>query len=282
MPPESAESAESAEFSGSPGSPEYTERASALPGAVVWTKTPGPGRSLTPGPGAAPRPVLPDGCMDLLWTPGRLFVAGPDTRAHPAQGGAGDRFAGIRFAPGTAPAVLGVPAHELRDLRVDLADLWGTAAAARLTERVDAAADPVAALEAVALETAGRRAADGVRPDPLLTRVAGLLAAGAPVAAAAADVGLGPRALHRRSLDGFGYGPKTLARVLRLRRALALTARGAPYAAVAAAAGYADQAHFSREMRTLTGMTPGAYRRTGGQASAKRETPMPSGSSTTA
>ncbi|MFJ8228670.1 helix-turn-helix domain-containing protein [Streptomyces sp. NPDC094448] len=238
----------------------YEERASALAGAVVWTKSPAPGAPAGPGASPAPvRPVLPDGCMDLLWTPGRLFVAGPDTRAQPPQGGPGDRFAGIRFAPGTAPAVLGVPAYELRDRRVELADLWGAAGARRLTERVDAAADPPAELESVALETAARRAAEGVRPDPLLTRVAGLLDGGAPVAAAADEVGLGARTLHRRALDAFGYGPKTLARVLRLQRALALVGRGAPYACAAAAAGYADQAHFAREMRALSGMTPSGY-----------------------
>ncbi|QDY79624.1 helix-turn-helix domain-containing protein [Streptomyces qinzhouensis] len=261
----------------------YEERASALAGAVVWTKTPAPGgRGMVAG---TARPVLPDGCMDLLWTPGRLFVAGPDTRAQPPQGGPGDRFAGIRFAPGTAPAVLGVPAHELRDLRVELAGLWGAAGARRLTERVDTAADPVNELESVALETAARRAADGVHPDPLLTRVVRLLDGGAPVAAAAGAVGLGPRALHRRALDAFGYGPKTLARVLRLQRALALVGRGAPYASAAVSAGYADQAHFAREMRALSGMTLSTYwsgYRAGAQAAAKSETPMPSGSSTTA
>lgn len=26
--------------------------------------------------------MLPDGCMDLLWTEGRLLVAGPDTRPY--------------------------------------------------------------------------------------------------------------------------------------------------------------------------------------------------------
>ncbi|AZK97243.1 helix-turn-helix transcriptional regulator [Streptomyces tsukubensis] len=237
-----------------PTYPTYEERASALAGAVVWAKSPAPGAAA-----AAVRPVLPDGCMDLLWTPGRLFVAGPDTRAQLPQGGPGDRFAGIRFAPGTAPAVLGVPAYELRDRRVELADLWGAARARRLTERVDAAADPVAALESVALETAERRAADGVRPDPLLTRVVRLLDGGAPVAAAADEVGLGARTLHRRAQAAFGYGPKTLARVLRLQRALALVGRGAPYASAAVSAGYADQAHFTREMRALSGMTPSGY-----------------------
>ncbi|GGV06184.1 helix-turn-helix domain-containing protein [Streptomyces spectabilis] len=225
----------------------YAERPSPLlPGAVVWTKTAHPS-----GGGSA---VLPDGCMDLLWTEGRLFVAGPDTRAHaPGTAAPPGRYAGIRFAPGTAPAVLGVPAHELRDRRVDLADLWSAAEVRRLTARVDAAADPLAALERLAYERTDRAPA----PDPLLARVVAHLNAGRGVAETAAAVGLGARQLHRRALPAFGYGPKTLARVLRLQRALALARDGLGQAETAAAAGFADQAHLARDVKELTGMPLG-------------------------
>lgn len=244
----------------------YEERPSRLEGAVVWTRT------LDARPGAA-HPVLPDGCMDLLWADGRLLVAGPDTHAHTADGDLALVYAGVRFAPGTAPAYLGVPAHELRDQRVELADIWGGGEARRLTERIDEAADRVAELEAVALH----RAAVAGPPDPLLSEVVRRLEAGATVAGAADAIGLGTRQLHRRSLDAFGYGPKTLARVLRLQRALTLVRAGVPYAEAALAAGCADQAHLAREMRDLAGITLGAY-----SASANSETPQPSGSRITA
>ncbi len=229
----------------------YRERASRLPGAVLWTRAGADG-----GDGAAVRPVLPDGCMDLLWREGRLFVAGPDTHAYvpgPETGGAvsGGRYVGVRFYPGTAPALLGVPADELRDRRVELADLWGGARARRLTERVDGADDPMRVLEAVALE----RAAQAAPPDPLLAEVVRSLDAGRPVAETAAKVGLNARTLHRRSLPAFGYGPKTLARVLRLQRALALARDGWPYARTAVEAGFADQAHLARDVKELTGLT---------------------------
>lgn len=106
------------------------------------------------------------------------------------------------------------------------------------------------------------------------------LRAGRPVAAIADDVGLGERQLRRRCLDAFGYGPRTLGRVLRLQRALALTRRGLPQAEVAHTAGYADQAHLAREVRALAGTTLGAYR--AASEGANRETPQPSGSRTTA
>jgi AraC-like DNA-binding protein len=221
----------------------YRERPSRLTGAVVWTSTP-------PPDGAAR--VLPDGCMDLLWTGGRLLVAGADTHAH-AVGGGPDTWAGVRFPPGTAPALLGVPAHELRDRRVALTDLWPAARARRLTAQVNAAADPARGLEDASLSLA---AAAGP-PDPLLRRLVTALDAGRPVGAVADEIGLGARQTHRRALAAFGYGPKTLTRVLRLQRALRLARNGTPFARTAVLAGYADQAHLAREVRQLAGLPLG-------------------------
>jgi AraC-like DNA-binding protein len=65
------------------------------------------------------------------------------------------------------------------------------------------------------------------------------------------------RQLQRRCGTAFGYGPKTLARVLRLQRALALARRGRSFANVSATAGYADQAHLSREVKALAGVPLG-------------------------
>ncbi|MFK4145323.1 helix-turn-helix domain-containing protein [Streptomyces sp. NPDC004065] len=221
----------------------YVERRSRLSGAVLWRKTPD---------ATGVRPVLPDGCMDLMWSGGRLLVAGPDTRAYDPSGPPVP-WTGLRFFPGTAPACLGVPAHELRDRRVDLGDLWPAAVVRRLCARLEAAPDPAAALEEIALE----RAAEAGPPDPLLLRLVAALEAGRPVGATADALGIGARRLHRRSLTAFGYGPKTLARVLRLQRALALAREGLPFAETAARAGFADQAHLARDVRALTGMPLG-------------------------
>lgn len=253
----------------------YAERASRLSGAVVWSRVPaapaaGPERGREApgrGPGQrAPTPsadgeratssvaaVLPDGCMDLLWTEGRLLVAGPDTRPYVPDDMPSGGWAGVRFFPGTAPAYLGVPADELRDRRVELTELWPAAEVRRIAARIDAAADPVTALEDVAL----RRAAEAERPDPVLLEVVAALGRGRPVARTADELGLSARQLHRRSLTAFGYGPKTLARVLRLQRALALARTGVPFAETALRAGYADQAHLARDVRELAGATLG-------------------------
>ena len=215
----------------------YEERDSRLSGAVVWVNVPG-----EDGSGR----VLPDGCMDLLWHEGRLLVAGPDTHAYHTHGVPGV-WVGLRFSPGTAPAFLGVPAHELLDRRVELSELWPASVVRRLRGRVEAAAEPAAALEEIALERAAA-------PDPLLGRLVQALDEGRPVGAVADELGVGARQLHRRSRDAFGYGPKTLARVLRMQRALSLARGGVPLAETAVRAGYADQPHLSREVRELAGL----------------------------
>ncbi|MDX3355979.1 helix-turn-helix transcriptional regulator [Streptomyces sp. ME01-24h] len=214
-----------------------------MPGAVLWTRT----------AGARAARVLPDGCIDLIWGEDTgLFAAGPDTTAHLSGSPPGTRYAGLRFAPGVGPAVLGLPARELRDRRVPLESLWPGAEVRRLTERVAAAARPGAALETLVLVRAGGRAAPPWGPG-----IAARLAAGVRVGTVAEESGLSERQLHRRCADVFGYGPKTLARVLRLQRALGLARQGHRFAGVAARAGYADQAHLARDVRALAGVPLG-------------------------
>jgi AraC-like DNA-binding protein len=193
--------------------------------------------------------VLPDGCMDLVWTGTRLVVAGPDTGPHPTRREPGLASAGLRFAPGRLPALLGVPAAALRDQRVPLADLH-PALARRATARLEHGTDPVAVLAGLTAALPGSPADAG------LQAVAAHLGTGASVVATADRLGWTARTLHRHCLAAFGYGPVVLRRVLRFRRAAALLYTGVPVAQAAAEAGYADQPHLSREVRALAGMAP--------------------------
>ncbi|GAA2445706.1 hypothetical protein GCM10010273_26640 [Streptomyces lavendulocolor] len=169
--------------------------------------------------------MLPDGCMDLLWSEGRLYVAGPDTRAYVPE------HPTARYAPGDAPALLGVPAHEMRDRRVDLA-----------------------ALEALAL----RRAADAPRPDPLLRAVVDGLNAGWTIARAADQAHL---VRETRALAGTTLSACTASLAPLPAAGAAPVSRAAPASGAAPSSGAAPVS---------------------GPASAKRDTPQPSGSSTTA
>lgn len=74
-------------------------------------------------PGEQRGPILPDCCIDIIYDGSRLFVAGPDT-SPVASDHDGPFTVGIRFRPGMAPVFLGLPASDITDERVDLADLW--------------------------------------------------------------------------------------------------------------------------------------------------------------
>jgi AraC-like DNA-binding protein len=219
----------------------YRERVSQVTGAVVWTRTESTVGDIR---------VLPDGCMDLIWgTTGELFVAGADTEAHVHVTRPGRTLTGIRFAPGLGPAVLGIPAHALLNLRLPLAEIVGPSEAGRLTDRLAASTAPGRTLEAIATERLVQP------PDHRIGReVVRLLRAGHTIRDVAGTVGLSERQLLRWSRDAFGYGPKLLARILRLGRALELARVGQPFADIAAQVGYADQAHLARDVRALAGV----------------------------
>ncbi|MEV0596622.1 helix-turn-helix domain-containing protein [Nonomuraea cavernae] len=191
--------------------------------------------------------VVPDGCVDLIWGPDGPFVAGPDTGPMPTSMRAGDTFTGIRFKPGAAGEVFGVPVHWLRDQRVPLTDL-------------DAL--PELAVEIPEERLRAMRAAITVRlrqtspSDPAAPAIVAALRSGLSVHEVAWQLGYSERQFHRRSVAGFGYSPKTLQRIVRFQRALRLARSGVPLAEVALISGYADQAHLSHEVKRLSGVSP--------------------------
>jgi AraC-like DNA-binding protein len=207
------------------------------------------------GDGGAVR-VLPDACTDLVWRPGAgAVIAGPDTAAWLSRTLPGETIVGARFLPGAGGAALRWPLAELRDRRVALADLG-----LERGHRLDGALDPARAPELVA--AAAFRLAGAGEPD--LAVQAAVVRLGDPglrIERLVAELGLSERQLRRRFLAAVGYGPKTLQRVLRLRRFLTDSGRAREDAPVSLArnaldAGYADQAHLARECRALTGLTP--------------------------
>jgi AraC-like DNA-binding protein len=192
-----------------------------------------------------PDSVVPDGRADLIWLPGRrLIVAGPDTRPHPRRGA---RAVGLRLAPGAAGAVLGTAAAELRDGRVGVEAAWG-----EVGRRLEAALAAGAPPRATLLRAVAARRAE---PDALVAAAAAALDRPATRVDALADLlAISERQLRRRFDAAVGYGPKTLARVLRFQRLLDLNP--APLVDLALAAGYADQAHMTAEVTRLAGRPP--------------------------
>lgn len=221
----------------------YSERPSSVRGAVVWTSVVDGGETR----------ILPDGCIDIIWNDGALFVAGPDTVAHSWTGIGGTSMTGLRFAPGTAPTALGVPAVELRDRRVPASDLLGARLVRSLSDELGTSTDPGGVLERFAHGRLASASASVAASHMIVHE----LRRGATVDRIADATGQSVRHLHRRCLVAFGYGPKLLAKILRLQEALELARSGMQFAQTAACAGYADQAHMARDVRSLTGVAMG-------------------------
>jgi AraC-like DNA-binding protein len=212
-----------------------------------------------------PHRLIPDGCVDVLWLDdGTLTVCGPELRSWSFTLPPGTEAVGVRFRPGAAAGALRVPMSELRDRRVGLDDVVGAAGARWLGERLaDGIGEP--RRQRQAFEGFVRRLAIDEPTDGATAVVARLVDERAAGACELADaVGLSTRQLHRRCTVAFGYGPATLARILRFQRFVrSALGRGprrsaapAGLARMAAEAGYADQAHLSRECRAITGETP--------------------------
>jgi AraC-like DNA-binding protein len=209
--------------------------------ACIWTRDP------TPAP--ATHRIVPDACVDVVWTRERLVVAGPATGPVITRTEAHSPTHGVRFRIGAAGAALGLPAAELLDQTVPLADVWPD------TGRLEnAAAQGPAALAAALTARIEHEPDRAVR-----------------AAAAGMSVSLGDRQLRRRFADAVGYGPKTLDRILRFQRFLVL-ARATTWnlAALALEAGYADQAHLTRECTRLSGLPPAALLASGAGPAGER------------
>jgi AraC-like DNA-binding protein len=195
-----------------------------------------------PQPG---RLILPDICCDVTCVGGRQFLTGPMTSAREARH-VGEDVLLLQVAPVAARQLFGVPIAELTDRVIPL-DEVNRSLARTLAER---------------LET--NRVAELVRPcraesmDRRFAVAASALGRGCTVYETATQVALSERQLERLVYEHAGMAPKLFARVSRLRRTVMAARAGTSLAMAAAAYCYADQAHFSRETRELTGVSPRA------------------------
>lgn len=210
---------------------------------------------------------IPSGGVELLCSLGaEPRLQGPLTKPRFEVLAPGTTVVGVRFHPGAASPVLGLPASALVDVTLETDELWGSAAA--LGERVGAASSPEAALAVLQGHILGR-IPGAPAPDPLVSEaVRQLRWHRDDVASLTTSLHISQRQLRRRCETAVGLAPKVLHRLLRVQGFLALAqqalARGRTpaeggLAPLAVEAGYADQSHLSRECLRLTGASPRAF-----------------------
>lgn len=213
--------------------------------------------------------VLQYPVCQVVVTPAYAVLVGP----HPGLGT--ERLEGSGWAVGTAlqPAagrpLAGRPVREIAGERVPLDEIDALDGAA-LADAVRAAMDPDprdehAQRTAIDLVEAALRALLPVDEEGLLVNAVVEHVEGDPrvqrVSQVCAKFAVGERTLQRLTRDRIGLTPKWLVQRRRLHEAAELLRAGkAPdLARVAAELGYSDQAHFTRDWRAVTGVTPGRF-----------------------
>lgn len=215
----------------------YRERPGRHPAvAAVWSST-----AAAPG---APL-IAADGCFDLILRASSrgavsAFVSTPVARASHASVQAGDRHVGVRLRPGFGAALVEHP------------DL--VSAAGRLLPEC---ADDLEALVVNAID------ARSGPPNVVADFVVEARASAGSLRLTGAASASRERELQRACRRWLGLSPKAFLRIERAWAARAAIRAGGPLTMVAAELGYADQAHLTREVRELLGVTPRALRPVG-------------------
>lgn len=217
------------------------------------------------GGGLAMQRILPDGCADLIcdFSGGhpQMYWVGTMTRAIEVRMGGRQDLFGIRFAPGALFSLLGAPLSLLTDDRVAYAALPASVWQPPL-DGWHAAPDFAARCRRT--DASLRAILPRLPSGPFVQLLQQLSARAAlPVspAALADDAGMGLRTLQRRFMDHLGVSPRQHLRYLRFERARQLLSQQNHRCAdIAVIAGYSDQAHFVREFRRFSGVTPSRWR----------------------
>jgi AraC-like DNA-binding protein len=210
--------------------------------------------------------VIPDGCIDLVLTyssaafresPAATLAVGTMTRALSVGAEEASAYVGVRFWPGRARPFLGIPASEITDLRISVADLSRRTGAGLVNIQHSELGAWRAELEGLLMRQLGNAQPIDRSVD---AAVRAILRSGGnlSIAPLAPALGVTRQHLARAFAVHVGIPPKTFARVARVRRALAKArvAARVDWAVLALDTGFYDQAHLASEVKELTGRTP--------------------------
>jgi AraC-like DNA-binding protein len=173
------------------------------------------------------------------------------------------QLAGVHFKPWGMSAFIDIPSSELRDRWVPVDAVWERSLD-RIRNRIAGVTSPSATLRLLEDELRSRLVAAPSRGLELVTATAGELEAcwgAASVGALTDHAGVSANHLAAQFKSHVGVTPKRMARIYRFARMiLAVDARhSVDWSNLAHRAGYFDQAHFIKEFKDFTGLTPSAY-----------------------
>ncbi len=193
--------------------------------------------------------AMPDACVNLLFNQLDTRIAGV-TRLHTTHTtldlGRSFHYAGIQFFPGVwrgdRDAIVDHYVGEPYDGDLPLVEVSAAAAEVDLDGKVAVFSEFVGTLVETGL----------VAPNPVTAAILTRLDEITSVADMADVVALSPRQLQRTLKASTGFAPHDLLKVLRVQHSFRQDYLLA----------FADQSHFTHSFRTLTGYTPGRFKKT--------------------
>jgi AraC-like DNA-binding protein len=210
--------------------------------------------------------VMPDGTCNLtLIEPGpggKIFAAltGPQAVALRVPVFKGVRYRGMRLQPGALRAFTGLDVALIVGKNVAVESIlpdWYAALSSEMSPLPQSLAEFSARAERLFTDRA--RCTDML--DVAVQRLVAILVKSegdVPLGALLESFGLSERQLRRRFVAQVGLTPKVFSRLRRVRRACADLLQNAPagIAPISYEHGFSDQAHLSREVRTVFGTSP--------------------------
>ncbi|TXJ23137.1 MAG: AraC family transcriptional regulator [Chitinophagaceae bacterium] len=227
-------------------------------------------------PGTQQR-IFPDGCIELVFHYGNLFqkyypdgtsnfqprsfIHGQLTRFIEIGGNGRVGMFSVRFQPHGLRPFTNINTHELNDSNIQIADIWG-AAGRELENRMLEASDNeqrVQIIEQFLLRQLQPTAVNALvnRGVDMINQVNGAV----NIEELSAQLNIGRRHFERQFVAAVGLNPKQYARISRFQYVLSLTEqkRYNTLTDLAYSGGFYDQAHFIKDFREFSGLSPKQY-----------------------
>lgn len=227
--------------------------------------------------------VIPDGCCELVWHLADPFrrrdgVSPDDSQPEAFLFGQLESairleplgevdVLGVRFAPAGVAALWGIDMSSLGSREFALDELFP----ARRRPSIDRLRDTLVFAERCGLVAdylrSWLRRTVRVQASRAMAALSLMETPDADLKDIAREIGCSRRRIERAFRSAVGLSPAAYLRLQRINRCIQQLRTGAmELSAIAADAGFADQSHFCREFRKITGLPPSAYRSELGQS----------------
>lgn len=219
--------------------------------------------------------IVPDGCMEMIFHYGDAyrqyldagnniiqplcFVFGQLTRPLEIEPTGRTGIFSVRFRPDGFFPFASIPIKELENRAVPLESLFGTAGT-EIQQRILTAGTTPERIRYIETFLGDRLADTAVIDRIVASTVETIMTLNGrlPVGTLSSRMRINRRQLERRFAAAIGLSPKQLSRTIRLQSTLRMLLSDSfpNLTAVAHESDYYDQAHFNKDFKELTGLTP--------------------------